>query len=251
MKIPPPSTWRTILRMQQWAGPRPLLILALLALLFSPRAVALVPEGVTPPAAEDFTRQNPYTPLSPHLLFPAPTPTLVVAADWSCRLDESAALSCQGPGVDRDLTRAPIARLVSGLRHICALDILGQLLCIGDNTHAQTALPTETYIDLAAGDRFTCALTSRGQLRCAGTHVQGPMRAPEGTFSQVVATPQFACALSTAGKPLCWGANLPGNLDAPAERFVLLQTRPPQVCGVTSRGHTQCWGAQHAPAPTP
>lgn len=223
-------------------------VIATLLLSPAPSAHARHPPR-EPASAEAFATHNPYAPLSPQLLFPSPTPTLIVAGDTSCALDQQSRISCTGPGVTEFPTATPIATIAAGAKHICALDITGSVHCVGDRSHHQLALPADTYVDLALGDHFSCALTSGSRVRCAGTHAQGPMTSPAGAFRQVVATDQQACALRQSGQIHCWGATPSSPFALPEGRFVNLVTTHQRICAQRPDGTSLCWGppATHTP----
>ncbi|MEX1367065.1 MAG: hypothetical protein AB1Z98_28315 [Nannocystaceae bacterium] len=143
------------------------------------------------------------------------------------------------------ITIAPIASVVAGFEHTCALQGSG-VLCWGRNdqgqlglgTTAATFMPTAVELPLgtppvtsvvAAADQ-TCAVVATGDVWCWGGNGSGELllepdevgndafalspRAIDLGFSveQLATGVTHSCALSTTGQVLCWGDNADGQI---------------------------------------
>ncbi|MCS5637523.1 MAG: RCC1 repeat-containing protein, partial [Myxococcota bacterium] len=140
-----------------------------------------------------------------------------------------------------------IASVASGYDHTCAVTILGDAYCwgnnffgqLGDGTFVEKLIPvpvdglTGTGIriafadEAAAGEFHSCIRTPAGDAYCWGDNISGqvgnavlatPHTAPVavaglgGPIQQIEAGKAFTCALLSSGGVQCWGENMDGQL---------------------------------------
>jgi alpha-tubulin suppressor-like RCC1 family protein len=140
-----------------------------------------------------------------------------------------------------------IASVASGYDHSCAVTILGDAYCwgnnffgqLGDGTFVEKLIPvpvdgltgTGTRIafadEAAAGEFHTCIRTPSGAAYCWGDNISGqvgnallgtPHTAPVavaglgGPIQRIEAGKAFTCALLNSGGVQCWGENMDGQL---------------------------------------
>ncbi|MCA9526138.1 MAG: hypothetical protein KC549_07545, partial [Myxococcales bacterium] len=103
----------------------------------------------------------------------------------------------------------------AGRFHSCAIDLVADTYCWGDDD-ALTAVPAQTFIEVAAGETNTCAIRLLdGGITCWGGDGDGQSRPPNGRFVQITVGEAHACALREDGEVLCWGKNDRGQTDVP------------------------------------
>ncbi len=174
-----------------------------------------------------------------------------------------------------------VSQVTSGLGHTCALLLVGQVRCWGDNSSGQLGDGTTTTslmpvgvvglsgaTRLSAGDSHTCAVVAGGQVRCWGGNLSGQLGSGSVTSSTVpVAVAGLSgvthlssgvahtCATVAGGQVRCWGGNLSGQLgngtNAPSTSPVAVPglTGVAQVaagevhtCARLTAGQVRCWG---------
>lgn len=99
----------------------------------------------------------------------------------------------------------PGQAISAGGTHTCAIKSDGTLLCWGDNSYGQTAVPAGTYTQVSAGGYHSCGLQDDGTLLCWGRDNFGQAVVPAGTYTQVSTGQYHTCGLSSSGTLLCWG----------------------------------------------
>lgn len=126
-----------------------------------------------------------------------------------------------------------VISISAGLESTCALTVVGNVFCWGENTYGQL------------GNRMT------HQFAVAPTLVSG-------LSGQVVAISHHAyhaCATLANGDAQCWGHNAFGQLGnatfndqlrptlvSSSETFLRVHTGRSQSCGITAGGSVTCWG---------
>ncbi|MCB0047357.1 MAG: hypothetical protein KDD92_18170 [Caldilineaceae bacterium] len=140
-------------------------------------------------------------------------------------------------GIDSSVTN-----LTAGRNHVCAVTIVGNVKCWGDNQANQLGndtvinrnYPTEVdgldegIVRIDAGDFHTCGVTDSGGVRCWGRNEYGQLG--DGTqqdrlnpvqvtglqsgITSVSLGAQHSCALTEAGGVICWGDNAYGQLGS-------------------------------------
>ena len=178
---------------------------------------------------------------------------------FACGLDSAGGVWCWGDNSygqlgDGTTTRHLAPAAVAGLRagvvavsagdsHVCALTLLGTVLCWGENSHGQLGDGTTTAATapvpvsglplgagaISAGHAHTCAVGADGGVRCWGDDDQGEIGAgtanPSGDVLspvevaglvgpaiEVAAGGEHTCALLADGALSCWGENAEGQL---------------------------------------
>ena len=156
------------------------------------------------------------------------------------------------PGFGRAPSTTETVALSVGYNHNCSVNLNGQVLCWGLNSHGQTGQPVETEmcnIPGEAGEGPSCTTTP--------TLVEGipPM-------VDVSVGESHSCALSQSGQIWCWGDGGIGNLgtgvardengepyqSASPVRIGLLPTmkhiatRGTTTCAISLAGDMYCWG---------
>jgi len=194
--------------------------------------------------------------------------SVVSGESHSCALTRNGLVSCWGSGADQgqlgptsaddhdpvteSLQPRPIdfesngnvSAIAAGVRHTCALQVLGDVWCWGDNAQWQVgfgadaiaATPNPLQLSpgkrasgmraVAAGEAHTCVVTASGDVNCWGSNERGQLGL--GSTGGVAVVPQLVslgvpviavaagrahtCALLADGSVRCWGANLSGQL---------------------------------------
>lgn len=140
-------------------------------------------------------------------------------------------------------TPTPIARIVSGAQHQCAIATDGRAFCWGSNFYGErgtedtvstttSATPRPVlgglrFKDLAAGAEHTCGITATDAAYCWGGSRDGALGDGDSTW-HVVTRPQpvaglrtyidiaagdnHTCAVATDGSAWCWGWDYNGAL---------------------------------------
>ncbi|WP_300618489.1 hypothetical protein [Dokdonella sp.] len=136
----------------------------------------------------------------------------------------------------------PVAAVVMGLVHTCALTVAGGVKCWGENGDGQlgdgstVARPVPTDVvglasgvaAIAAGVNHTCAVMASGDVKCWGYNYSGqlgdgttvsspiPLQVPrlEPGTAAIATGFMHTCALSVHGDIQCWGDNSLGQLGS-------------------------------------
>lgn len=141
----------------------------------------------------------------------------------------------------------PIASIVAGYHHTCALTAAGDIYCWGDNSNNQVghihhepfySLPVKSEgsdgqaaLMVSAGDLHTCAILADRTARCWGRNDNGQLGSgdddyttpPSGTpipvkgldkldYISVESSENHTCARNQDGEVYCWGHNGSGQL---------------------------------------
>ena len=184
------------------------------------------------------------------------------------------------PGPVRIGAGRPVAALVAGQAHSCAVDADGQAYCwgandagqLGDGSRIERSLPAPVagslrFRSLAAGPLHSCGVTLQRQVACwgrnqelelgarsAGTRSLIPVLVPlPPDFAAVLVTTGAgaSCALSERGEAWCWGRNRGGQLGtaARADRALPARVRAPFPLATISVANTHACALTTAGAP--
>ena len=176
---------------------------------------------------------------------------------WGDVLDQSAQAPTQHSELDGHSHIGVEGILGMGKSVVCALDMTGQLVCDGDNTHGQFGNGVVTGTTCGNGlcdNGETCATCGD----CGGCPFSTLMRTYEdlavGWTSTASTTTQFACAIADDGHVECWGRNASGQTTSTATDY---QYTPMAVAGLANctaitasdahacaicDGTVSCWG---------
>lgn len=194
-----------------------------------------------------------------------PTDPTIIRCAWSC---------------DDGVCNDPVQ--LSVYTHLCVLRSSGEVVCLGNNTHGQLGIGSETPLakafgaaaltdaaEIRVGVAHTCGRTRDGRVACWGLNNFGQLG--DGTFDNR-STPTFisdltsverlsvgghhACVRRSEGGVRCWGRNNFGQLgnglmnDSPIP--VPVSGLPSNVdqlaaglyhtCALLSTGIVWCWG---------
>ncbi len=156
----------------------------------------------------------------------------------SCGLTSSGGAECWGATTRASATRvattASFRALAVGANHVCAVTVLGDSLCWGQNTSGQ----------LGDGGSVTASAVP---VLTTGGHA----------FTQVVAGLVHTCGLTTSGAAWCWGSNTLGQVGdgtlgnvrplpeavAGAHVFTSISAGAEHTCGLKANGEAWCWGS--------
>ena len=134
------------------------------------------------------------------------------------------------------------------LAHTCAITVLGQVACWGDNTLGQLGLPCPSNP------------TRPSSGICAPVYSSSPVvpELPNTGVRAVAVTAGWAhtCALLSDGTVLCWGDNRWGQIGDGTTNLRRTPTRvpglsdivqiaagPSHTCAMTAAGGVKCWGS--------
>lgn len=137
-------------------------------------------------------------------------------------------------------------QLSLGAYHSCVLKNSGDVDCWGDNTHGQTNVPRDNFIQLTTKQNTTCGLTVDREVKCWG----------QKATIQLAVGYQHNCGIDSHGKLSCWGYNAQGQLDIPEEHhdshFIQVVNGGNFSCGLVQENNSEsssgsgraiCWGA--------
>lgn len=157
----------------------------------------------------------------------------------------------------------PLADVVTGEQHTCALTQAGAVLCWGRNQYGQLGVDSVVYsadpvpvtglasgvASIAAGSVHTCALLDTGEVKCWGNNPMGGLgtgdlneplsipqtvKNPAGTenlsgVAKVSCGASHTCALMQDGSALCWGSNFFGQLGVEPQGEISIVSLPVAV----------------------
>jgi alpha-tubulin suppressor-like RCC1 family protein len=169
---------------------------------------------------------------------------------FSCAMSGSGILHCWGHGTEGELgsgaspptSSVPvsvsgfsggIAAVAAGNNFSCAITLLGDALCWGDNSHGQL-----------------------GNGETTSSPIPVPVRGLKGRITAISAGANHACAVANTGVVLCWGENTSGQLgngttvDSPTPvpplmngTAIAVATGGAHTCVLLSSSQVSCWGA--------
>lgn len=209
-------------------------------------------------------------------LSPEPVPggltfrALSVAREQACGLTLDDRLYCWRGSSASDEPREPFWRntFVSasiGSTDTCAIDVAGQVFCLGLPLGSSDPIPFPPGVELdrvEVGNGHACGLTNSGEGYCWGFNFNGQLGrgtksqweepAPVATelrFSSLVAGTWFTCGLDTMGHVYCWGSRQAGGVESTLPLlqdagmvFEAFSASGRHVCGLNSVGTLYCWG---------
>lgn len=162
-------------------------------------------------------------------------------------------------GLNTQGQAAPINDFYQGVsaggRHTCGHLETGGARCWG--SLGTNVSPTGTFTKISAGGAgHACGLRVDGSISCFGDNVEGQDAVPSETFLDVAAWGFGACGLLEDHTPLCWGwettswAPLDGTFDSLSSAFNTVSTYPASLenptlgnlylCGMLSDGTLAC-----------
>jgi hypothetical protein len=102
---------------------------------------------------------------------------------------------------------------------------------------------------LSVGNLFTCVLTQAGGVVCFGDNTSSQTAVPPGLEAGATAVSagyDHACALAADGKPVCWGGNHFGQATPPSNLTGLKQIEAGVffTAALTAHGYVVIWGDQ-------
>ncbi len=231
-----------------------------------------------------------------HVAF-APIPALQNVIDvqigwrFGCALQNAGQLMCWGENAptrtDESRTQPhtvagmpPLYAMAVGGNHVCGIDRLQQLWCIGDNRYAQTDMTSINEFvreprmvltgvsHVALGFATSCARLQIGQTTCWGDASYGQLGTGAYEYSAdnrivdglndgfiVAAGGNFSCALLKFVSVRCWGGNEYGQLGDGTtnsaslpqslrsnEEFIDIASGGAHACAIVVDGTVRCWG---------
>lgn len=213
---------------------------------------------------------------------------VAVGPNQKCAIDSSDQLWCWGliDGTNFDLQPKLVPGIsavdvAAGEYHVCVLDNLGKILCVGNNFSGQlgrgTTGPADyTFTEVSGGITFkklsafaseTCAIGSNDRVYCWGTGFAGegsssitlstPTLTSDTTTYQSIATTSYSsCGITIAGVVKCWGRGSEGQLGnggiplevlvpspvTSAETFNRIAVDGFAACAINTSLKLFCWG---------
>ncbi len=194
---------------------------------------------------------------------------------YTCGLAPGNICHCWGIGTTRDdsanrslftlfqrsdelFTMPGCVQIDGGVNHICAVNTMGRLDCIGDTTFSRTppAIDPTLYQKVVTTRRGTCGLSQAGEITCWGQYESSLNAWPLGvTFEDLTGGEGNVCALDAQGTPSCTGVMSTGVNDVPPGLTGLTQLvmGTKHACGLETGGGVTCWGldnkGQSSPPP--
>jgi alpha-tubulin suppressor-like RCC1 family protein len=216
---------------------------------------------------------------------PAAT-SLSLGENHSCAVSASAEVWCWGLNsfgllaqpTDLAKTSTPlkasgfgqVRQLAAGKLHTCVVDVLGEVLCVGNGAEYQLGSDEAGFSDVpqtveslalnalsvATADGLTCAILTDHSLWCWGEEAYVlsdiknppdpwlPLKIAENSL-QVVLGDGYGCRLTTVGEIVCWGEEAPNGVsdDFPLEPhgpWRALTARGSEACAQTANGQAHC-----------
>jgi len=172
---------------------------------------------------------------------------------YSCRVDNTGAVSCAGDELDGidDATRS-YTQVSSGLDHACALTTGGTAECWGSNFAGQRDAPFEEFDAVISGYRHSCGLSPSGEAKCWGSRDYGlQVSYPDIAFESLSSFATHNCGITTDGTAFCWGRDNRGQSSAPDGAFDAVSAGKEHSCGLRPNGSIECWGANDFGQSTP
>jgi alpha-tubulin suppressor-like RCC1 family protein len=168
-----------------------------------------------------------------------------------------------------------VTQLAAGDFHICALTIIGGVMCwgdnssgqLGDNTTTNRSTPVDVYdmetgfAQVTGGGAHTCALTLAGGVKCWGANFSGQLGDDSttqrnvpvgvvgltGSITYLAAGQYHTCAVTASGGAKCWGDNGFGILG---DGSTTQQNVPVDVVGLNDGVSQLAAGSSHTCAVT-
>jgi alpha-tubulin suppressor-like RCC1 family protein len=178
----------------------------------------------------------------------------------ACALQSSNIICWGGNSFDELNTPAgigPVAQVVAGYLHTCAVRSEGTVACWGDNSLGQTNSPPNlaSVFQISSDASHTCAVslnaapppqTPTGTVACWGDNRFGQSSVPSGlpSVSQVSAGGYHTCALTSDRTVICWGANGNGQSTVPDGLSYVAQLTSGYYfsCALKADATVLCWG---------
>lgn len=198
----------------------------------------------------------------------------------ACVLDERAAATCWGPGVEqsfgagvRDIAvgqyglflidrdgRLEVRNPIPNVEGVFDGDLAGPYvrIVINDNRllaldeegaiHGLTSLPAGVYKDIAIGGATTCAIDADDHVVCDPAPDDSGAFAEERFVALELSEVDDACGIRVDGSVRCWDQLSGETQDAPPGEFTKLAASR-GMCGLRVDGTVTCWGASVAMPP--
>ncbi|XP_022765000.1 putative serine/threonine-protein kinase-like protein CCR3 [Durio zibethinus] len=117
--------------------------------------------------------------------------------------------------IERQFENMSMLNIEAGYSHVCGVNLVGDLVCKGDNLRGQLNVPSNKGLNftsgLALGEGFSCGIRrSNGTVVCWGSMTE---TAVEGIgFESIVSGLNFTCGLTTKNLSIvCWGPGWAGS----------------------------------------
>jgi hypothetical protein len=159
------------------------------------------------------------------------------------------------PRPDVAASTLAVPRVAAGEWNSCGLRASGSIVCWGDLTNGQNAVPTGTFAQLESGTHTKCAVTPVGGMTCWGLYSDWaviPPALPAGvTYKQVSVGFTMACAVRSDNTIVCFGS---GSWTVSGANYASVSVGASHACAITTDGALTCWGedreGQVSTAPT-
>ena len=175
--------------------------------------------------------------------------------NFACVLLNDGSVRCAGSNGEPPNGRAtppedlgPVAQIGVGEDHSCALMVLGEVRCWGDDTAGRATPPEdlEPVAQLSVGKEYSCAVTVSGRVRCWGRDRAGRAMPPGNLepVAQVGVGDFHSCGLMVSGEVRCWGFEGQDRTTPPEdlEPVAQLSVGGKHGCALTVSGEVHCWG---------
>ena len=109
--------------------------------------------------------------------------------------------------------------------------------------------PTTVFAAVSTGWEHACGLGADGTIVCWGDDSQLQCAVPGGTYTAVRSGVWHTCGLRTDGTVACWGSDLDsygnyrGQTQALTGIFTAIDSHLYRVCGLRPDGTIECWGS--------